>query len=278
MKKKKLILNFDLNKTLIMVDNVQSLGLLEMVNSIISGSVYGEVENLEKKKSWKIKDNNLDPSNEEIKEFKKKGYITYQNFVENIYLSFPKYEDSISLNERLENNLKIKQQQNTLKSEFTQEANPGYELREKAKEITNLLANRFIIDSFFELLISLTKQEVDFKILFRSFGEDFHEVCEEFNTFCEGNHERYKGVTFNGENNSKDLRINLDKNKACFYRNDKVIYLVKGTFKHVKSMEINNEEEMMKEMGESEGIEIINGYEKISKFLYEETNETFAIK
>ena len=48
-----------------------------------------------------------------------------------------------------------------------------------------------IIPSFFRLVEFLAEKNINFNILFRTFGNDITNVCEEFNMFCAGQHPAY---------------------------------------------------------------------------------------
>ena len=84
----------------------------------------------------------------------------------------------------------------------------------------------YILPSFFKLIMKLHQDymdgDYDFKIVFRTLGDDIPGVMEEFNMFCNGKHKDYPDALFNGDidtksnKKTKDLRLPL-KNIYHFY-------------------------------------------------------------
>ena len=64
-----------------------------------------------------------------------------------------------------------------------------------------------LIPSFYKTIMTLVEQKRNFKIVFRTFGEDLEYVTKEFNDFCEGKHPSYPGVKFDGSDGSTDFRF-----------------------------------------------------------------------
>jgi hypothetical protein len=80
----------------------------------------------------------------------------------------------------------------------------------------------FIVPAFFELLIELAvRRRQDFRIVFRTFGIDIHEISEELNLFCEGLHPLSpEGVRLDGSDPAyPDLRIVSSQQHASYFRN-----------------------------------------------------------
>ena len=66
------------------------------------------------------------------------------------------------------------------------------------------------------MLKELDKRNIDFKIIFRTFGNDISNVAKELNNFCEGNHvlnnkNSEDCVYFDGRNGKADRRLILPK-------------------------------------------------------------------
>ena len=82
----------------------------------------------------------------------------------------------------------------------------------------------FIVPSFFRTLMYLKKQKKEFAVVFRSYGTELDNVVWEFNKFCSGEHPCFNGrnntplVKFDGNKNSKDMRIHDPHQRATFYR------------------------------------------------------------
>lgn len=56
----------------------------------------------------------------------------------------------------------------------------------------------YVLPSFFRCLLALKEAEVDFGVVFRTFGEDIAAVSREYNAFCEGLHPLFPGVKMDG--------------------------------------------------------------------------------
>ena len=82
----------------------------------------------------------------------------------------------------------------------------------------------FLVPSFFRTLMYLKKQKKEFAVVFRSFGTELDNVVWEYNRFCSGEHPCFNGrnntplVKFDGNKNSKDMRIKDPHQRGVFYR------------------------------------------------------------
>jgi hypothetical protein len=62
-------------------------------------------------------------------------------------------------------------------------------------------------------MINLKKQKREFAIIFRTYGDDLHDVIKEMNCFCAGEHPCFNGrngtvlVKFDGSKNNKNYKI-----------------------------------------------------------------------
>lgn len=66
----------------------------------------------------------------------------------------------------------------------------------------------FFVTSFLTLVARLSESGVSFNIIFRTFGEDMHEIIKRFNEFCAGADPRFPDVRLDGSRaGSRDLRI-----------------------------------------------------------------------
>jgi hypothetical protein len=80
----------------------------------------------------------------------------------------------------------------------------------------------FMVPAFFELLLELAvRRQQDFRIVFRTFGIDIHEITQELNLFCEGLHPLSpEGVRLDGSDPAfPDLRILSSQQHGAFFRN-----------------------------------------------------------
>ena len=255
-----LILNFDINKTIILGDKSKNLDVKDGIRSTIVDYSWGKYDNSTKK--WILTENYFSL------EKPKSGLINYEQYIKKIYCN--KTEEEIpDRDERAKKNQEIKRFRDNCFLKFIEKDEPGEKLLDKYEEILNkvkipqniieeinkenskypgfykdLYLNNYIyiFHSFFRLMIELANKNRTFVVIFRTFGYDFDDVIKEFNSFCEGGHPIYNGenesfprVYFDGTHNSKDYRI-IDKNIGIIYRFDEKIdniVLILGTLKRI---------------------------------------------
>mmetsp|Transcript_22083 Transcript_22083/g.42145 ORF Transcript_22083/g.42145 Transcript_22083/m.42145 type:complete len:331 (+) Transcript_22083:375-1367(+) len=200
-----LVLNFDVNKTIVMVDSVTGKSMEDIVNAILAGAVWGLVEH---GGVWRCSVD--EPSIHRPEE----GLVSYYDYLE---ARLPGKEN--------------KKQRDDLSAVFTEPGEPGHALRSYFDDLMNALLlpehvrgtdaardvglhgdSVFIIPAFFQLLIKLKAERRSFSVIFRTFGKEMEEVVLEFNSFCEGRHPMYPGVVFDGSDGAPDMRASLE---AC---------------------------------------------------------------
>lgn len=71
-----------------------------------------------------------------------------------------------------------------------------------------------VLPSFWNLLVSLTKEKRLYSVVFRTFGDDIPKVQREMKNFCQGQHPCYNGQNktqkpppMNGDKGSRDMRL-----------------------------------------------------------------------
>lgn len=96
-----------------------------------------------------------------------------------------------------------KEKKTTINTPNTEDINK----KESTTIIENIIQSGYyhIIPSFFKLISYFHENDIDFRIIFRTFGSDIDKVKEEFNIYCEGNHPLFP---VNGVLN----KCNIDKN------------------------------------------------------------------
>ena len=274
-----LIINMDINRTIIFRDKAKGSSLESSIKLSITKEVWGKIE--EETNKWILYSNEISierPDNNI-------GLITYFDYLKkNIKTKTP--EEIPDKDERSKINLKIKKEWEKICDKFFDKGQPGESLYPKFLEIynkqkispnelvamendekfKNLYENdfRFIFPSLFHLMIELTKQGRKFTLIFRTFGKDFSDLSLEFNSFCEGKHPLYKDIYFDGTHNSYDHRI-IKETTGSFHRllNDDVnnIFLVIGEYDHP---ELNTKEELYKYYNKNK---IIQGGNNIFKYI-----------
>lgn len=217
-----LVLNFDVNKTLVMIDSVSSKSMLDIGNHVIAASCWGLVEELAEAttdgvaRRWRctVREVSIERPLPEL--------VSYVEFIEE---QFPGKE--------------LKKLKESYLHKFTQPGEPGEAMRPHCDSFLKALrlpdgvsgteaAKRaglqgeavFIIPAFFELLLHLKRLNVSFCVVFRTFGRDLDDVATEFNAFCEGRHPMFPGVIFDGRDGGADYRISFNNPMAfgTFFR------------------------------------------------------------
>ena len=296
-----LILNFDINKTIILKDKTKNLDFESCVKSCIVDYAWGVYN--ESSKEWKLTENYLS--------FKKPRpeLWNYYKYMKIKYTS--KTEEEIpDREERAKINQEIKNFKDKLFIQFLDKGQPGEKLSniyqeylnkvKIPKEISDEINKKnskfppfykeiydndyiFIFPSLFKSIVELISQNRIFTIIFRTFGLDFNDVIKEYNSFCEGTHplfndsyKNYPKIKLNGENGSKDYRI-TERNIGIIYRFDENInniYLVLGCLERIKK--IKTPEELFNHYNiqiKNKEINIIKGGKDIFEFINKNSTE-----
>lgn len=209
----KLILHFDINKTIIIADKTANKEEEDIINEILSQHIFGFVKELETYEWIPIsKEPTIYPPKEDL--------ISYNNFIDKFLYPYPK-DPNLSPRERMKIHKEINIKSGLEKTSFTDKNKPGHMYRSFYDQMVSKIKLEngkfeFLLPCFLELILYLKETGIDYEIVFRTFGSDYKEIKKAFNEFCNGKDPKYKGIFFNGENGSKDLRI-----KQCnsIYRN-----------------------------------------------------------
>lgn len=195
-----LVLHFDINKTVILLDPVSGQTAENILQSALSECTWGRVVESEAgKKTWELA--HAEPSSEKPAA----GLVTYSDFLEyGLFKLMGVPEGGESEEEkalRKAENKKRKKEKKTYKKKFTYEGEPGQVLHpyyEKLQEALSLSEGEstlfegrdyyFVLPSFFKLINHLLETDRSFSIVFRTFGTDVEEVTKEFYAFLQGNH------------------------------------------------------------------------------------------
>lgn len=235
---KHLILHFDVNKTMIMMDPVQGKDVSNVVNDIMAEKVYGVVEQDSKEWKWNGKPLNTAAEAQEV---------SFANYLR------AKYPNVGTPQEMKEG----KRLRKLYRATFTHEGNPGAALRSDFDRLVECLNTHIIVPSFFDLILSLEQEKRSYSLILRTFGQDVQLIASEFNAFCQGKHPSYPNVRLDGSiPGSIDRQIDLTHPEGCgtFHRatSDGSASLILGT------LEQHEDLNMYTNM-----YEIIQGYDAI---------------
>mmetsp|Transcript_42831 Transcript_42831/g.70205 ORF Transcript_42831/g.70205 Transcript_42831/m.70205 type:complete len:381 (+) Transcript_42831:144-1286(+) len=212
LQQRKLLLHFDINKTLIVSDVAGGVGTEQMINSLLSEVAWGKIN--ADTQAWEL----LSEEPSVCAPDESTGWMTFNEYLENIL----KPE---------------KAQKRAVKTSFTEEGKIGESFRPAYERILNALAlpedvraaaaaavpalaggQCFILPCFFELLLALQARGRAFSLVFRTFGHDLPQIAEEFNAFCEGRHPCWPHARMDGTGGTADRRLKLPQASGKFYR------------------------------------------------------------
>lgn len=215
-----LVINLDVNKTILMSDKVQNKNVDHIVNEILSDAAWGtEVDG-----QWVLSVREPTVQRPSMLADGKTEGPELASYTEWLSQAYP--------------GSKNKKFRNTFTTTFTDVGHPGESLVPHADTLRAGLKMPDgqpvqIIPAFFELMTTLKRQKRSFTLCFRTFGEDLLAVAEELNEFCEGKHVFSPvGVVFDGSDGEPDYRITAGDTQTCgtFYRDDDEVALVWGTW------------------------------------------------
>jgi hypothetical protein len=207
----RLLLHFDINKTILMSDVGAGVSNEDMLNSLLSECVFGYIREGTTKESRTAHDWILiseTPTTEAPESAKE--LVTFGDYLEN-HIALAKAErvpfkrnftSCGGVGERFKTSLEELSRRMSLPEAVTSAA--------KHKNFPWLSDGSYhIIPAFFSLIIELDRRKWDFRIIFRTFGSDTDRIASEFNSFCDGFHPCYPGVKMNGEESTVDRRLVL---------------------------------------------------------------------
>lgn len=189
---KRVILHFDINKTIIISDQASGVSTYDMINSLLTECVWGYI---------------IDPS----KSRESRGTSDWQMLDPIPSPKPPILEDIrkfLTLGDYLENHTNIsKQERRKIKTTFASKGSIGESCKEyfdalnqalkiplTTGDTTGLLdpfiSNGYyhIIPSFFKFVSTMHQEDMNFRICFRTFGHDVSKIAHEYNMFCENKH------------------------------------------------------------------------------------------
>ena len=243
----RLLLHFDVNKTIIISDPAGGVTTQQMVNSIISENAWGRVTGGSSDddgayERWELAAECTEPTpsppdtcSDGIAGSGNGGAVGGKGTGALGGEASP----LVSYADLLEGGRVAKRVKKELKTTFTEEGRPGHAFRPYYDRLLRALAvpaesaaataacpfkllrggQVFLLPSFFELVKHLSAEKRDFAIVFRTFGTDLPEIAAEFNLFCAGEHPLHPGVRLDGSlDGFPDRRIQLPGGTGCYVR------------------------------------------------------------
>ncbi|KAF0972665.1 hypothetical protein FDP41_008914 [Naegleria fowleri] len=300
----RLILHFDVNKTIIISDEAAGKTMDDIINQIIMSSIWGYVSDSKDFVviEWKLFSNvkalleHLTSSEHQIPKGKK--IINYYDYIEKVLYPYPEHDASVPLEERKRINGKIKEERTRMVKNFSQCKMAEDFLDDISRLKTNLIRKSSkqngitletatpsdyvnIVPAFFEALLELFKRKRDFQLIIRTFGslKDITSVIKEINTFCKGEHIDYP---LNGEEREffKNKQIHMEQDHAVgyIYRNDPgTCHLIENSLEFKPEMlQFASIEQMIF----SDNERVVSGFENIYKNIIQvsKTGQTRLIR
>jgi hypothetical protein len=215
----KLIIHFDVNKTIIFVDPAGGKSTEDLVNGSLAQYFYGNIlenpKNPIKGEDWGLF--KWEPvTDKPLVDSPDPKLVSYVFYLDQVLYPDLHFDSSVSHSERLKLTTQLKAKRDYAKNKFTSPGFPGEHLVEfydlflkklSSKSIDGKKKYVFLLPSFFYTLIELTKRNLNWTYVIRTFGSDIDDIAQEIDSFCNGTHPDHPVVLFNGQNGSRDLRV-----------------------------------------------------------------------
>lgn len=250
--KRHLVINLDVNKTVIMSDKVTGKTVEQIVNETLAHAAWGT----EVGDQWILQVNT--PSVKRPEGFDSKSLMSYSEWVDKSHPGSDNKKNRMKLN-----------------GTFTHNGRPGEALQDCATQMSAAMVRPDgttvqLVPAFFELLLSLKSQRRSFSICFRTFGEDLADVAEELTQFCEGKHPAYPHARLDGSDGDPDYRFYMKNLEDCgtFHRTEECVALVLGTVIQAGEGAFKDVQDKSLEFYRSrEGVKIIEGQAEVYQYL-----------
>lgn len=262
-----LVLNMDINKTVLMRDTVSKKTVEDVINETLSNVSWG----YDNENTWVLgaMEPEIHRPTTPVPE-PGKAWLSYFEWVAQQHPG-----------------TRSKKKRDGLCSSFTKPGQPGEALAELAHALKLQLKHpngeeACLVPSFFELLLALKSAGRSFSLIFRSFGTDIEQVVDELNAFCEGRHSAYPGACFDGSDGGVDLRLKYPDPEriGTFYRDDERMVLIMGTTRQPEDDKLPLSLSFWEGL-ESEGVQVLDlGLKEINNYLMNRVRlgGTFALR
>ncbi|CAL1139656.1 unnamed protein product [Cladocopium goreaui] len=215
-----LVLHFDVNKTVVMVDTIQGIPTSDVLNGILAECAWGRAKpngHGPPEKGWQL----VEQMPSSVRPTQQPELMSYLEYLEQSLPGKAK---------------EMKKKREQVWKKFTEPGEPGELLRPHYENMAaqlqmqgRMVGTGMVIAAFFDLVADLVKNGRSFSIVFRTFGSDLPAVQAEFNAFCAGEHPRYPDLCLDGSAEGKpDLRLTKE-NTGSWYRSADNCSIVWGT-------------------------------------------------
>jgi hypothetical protein len=231
-----LILHFDVNQTVIMVDSVINAGVELLLNALLSNTCWGRIVDAPVPDGADVAESALPgwelvssvPSVEAPEESLK------------TYLQYAVVCTPIPNGAELSAVQAAKAKRRSMIQQFTDAGSPGEPI---APQIADLIGKmrlpkdvvaaadpavlealglssgiHILLPSFLHALRALKKQGRSFSVCFRTFGKDLPKLAAEFNALCEGTHPLFHAeekIVLDGSDGGRDMRMDIGAGSAA---------------------------------------------------------------
>mmetsp|Transcript_50763 Transcript_50763/g.91147 ORF Transcript_50763/g.91147 Transcript_50763/m.91147 type:complete len:605 (+) Transcript_50763:20-1834(+) len=265
-----LVLNFDVNQTVIIFDSATGADPEALLNSLLSNTCWGRVT--EDGETWELVSTSPSLQSPET------GLLTYLQFAVQQTPLDGDGRDGVRA---------AKSKRRKLIQTFTKEGNPGEKMVEQLNHLKNTMqlpeevqnkedaaflhslglhgGCQVLLPSFMNVLRSLKASGRSFSICFRTFGKDLPKIAPEYNALCEGKHPLYKNeplIVLDGSDGGPDMRMDLTPGGwglGTWVRDGPNLSLVMGTIEQPPMEQSKAEQLPAFYEGMGQKVDIING-------------------
>jgi len=273
-----LVLNMDINKTVLMADAISGKTQSTVVNMEIACVAWG----VDQDDKWVLATQELSarrPTQGALS-------ILEGDHFRHFNSSAPTQGDAVSEKcityadwvERKHPGGENKKLRQKIIGAFSDDGQPGEVFSAEMQRYVSALkrpdgAFHILLPSFFELLVTLKRCKRSFTVVFRTFGEDLPAVIGDLNDFCEGKNALFPGVKMDGSDGDPDYRVKVeDPEKYGTWHRDEAgeLSVVMGTSEQAGEGQYKEvKEKSLAFYKDFPGLQIVSGMEAVTSFWWE---------
>ncbi|ELR15527.1 uncharacterized protein ACA1_163650 [Acanthamoeba castellanii str. Neff] len=272
-KRPHLVLHFDVNKTLVMMDPAGGKGSVEeMISDLLSEIAYGTISD---DGEWRPEPDHLGTTNTPPPDHPhRESLINYYDFLVRKFAADKPHRDRLRarFTEAGEPGAPFRPHYDTflraMRAAEWESAEPSVVDDDAAPAVPAPAPQyHYILPSFLHLLKHLKESGLyTFTLVFRTFGQDLPHLTQHFDEFCEGKHPLYRGFVMDGSDGQPDYRIQHKTGQhGTFFRQGREkheTHLVLGLWDQVPNTTKLEEWE-----GNVSTLEFYEGNERVKKVL-----------